>query len=214
MDHVELAAMSPHRPSKMTHTGAYGFSIHVAPAGLGGRESAISVERELGSFGLVGMVLKSSDRQAPLIAGERWPDGVRLSTDDRLRRDGAKKGRVLAVWQGQQVMAVCSWHLHESGPAVIFDLAVRNDVSRGIAALTREALLLCLRDIAGARGLNRDTLSLRWADRALDHLATDAQLRNRLRGLIRARAADLDFKPLRPRPKWLKSGWVSERRFD
>ncbi len=65
-----------------------------------GKARTISVESELTRLGLPGLVLLSSDRRAPRISGERWPLGVRWSIDDRLREPGARKGRVLAIWQG------------------------------------------------------------------------------------------------------------------
>jgi hypothetical protein len=119
---------------------------------------------------------------------------------------------VLAIWQGDQVVAACSWHLHEKGPPVIFDLACREDLDESVAKTAATALMLCLRQIAGPSGLRRDTASLRWADPALDRIA-DRDERNRVRHAVRARAAALGFEPLRPRPKWLAKSWVVERRF-
>jgi hypothetical protein len=158
------------------------------------------------------MVLRSSDRRAPLISGRRWSAGVRWSIDDRLREPGARKGRVLAIWQGDQVIAVCSWHLHETGPPVILDLGCREDLDPVTRKVAATALMLCLRQIAGARGLHRDMASLRWADPALDRIP-DRGERNRVRYAVRRRAASLGFEPMRPRPKWLAKNWVVERRF-
>lgn len=193
-------------------TANFGFAIGVRAAGRGGNASSISVESELARLGLAGLVLRSSDRRAPLISGERWPTGARWSIDDRLRSQGARKGRVLAIWQGDQGIAACSWHLHATGPPVIFDLACREDLDESVAKPAASALMLCLRQIAGASALRRDTGSLRWADPALARIS-DRDECNRVRHAVRARAAALGFKPLRPRPKWLAKSWVVERRF-
>lgn len=176
------------------------------------KDSTISVESELTRLGLPGLVLLSSDRRAPLISGKRWQPGVRWSIDDRLREPGARKGRVLAIWQGNQVIAACSWHLHEKGPPVILDLGCRVDLQEQIRKTASTVLMLCLRQIASASALRRDTASLRWADPALDRIV-DREERNRVRYAVRARADALGFEPLRPRPKWLAKSWVVERRF-
>ena len=203
--------MSRSRTISPRGTADFGFSVRVSSAGPGGT-STISVESELTRLGLPGLVLVSSDRRAPLISGERWPLGVRWSIDDRLREPGARKGRVLAIWQGDQVIAACSWHLHEKGPPVILDLGCRVDLDEQVRKTACTALMLCLRQIAAASDLHRDTESLRWADPALDRIV-DREERNRVRYALRARAGALGFEPLRPRPKWLAKSWVVERRF-
>lgn len=170
------------------------------------------MESELTRLGLPGLVLRSSDRRAPLISGKRWPTGVRWSIDGRLRSQGARKGRVLAIWQGDQVVAICSWHLHETGPPVIFELACREDLEDAPARRAAGALLLCLRQIAGSRALRRDSSALRWADPALDRIP-DREERNTVRHAVRERATTLRFEPLRPRPKWVAKLWIVERRF-
>jgi hypothetical protein len=205
--------MAPRARTVSRHRSAdFGFSIKVGSAGPAGVASTISVESELTRLGLPGLVLRSSDRRAPLISGERWPVGVRWSIDDRLREPGARKGRVLAIWQGDQVIAACGWHLHEKGPPVILDLGCRVDLDEQVRRIASMALMLCLRQIAGAPGLRRDTESLRWADPALDRIA-DREERNRVRHAVRGRAQALGFEPLRPRPKWRAKSWVVERRF-
>jgi hypothetical protein len=178
----------------------------------GTASSTVSIEAELSGLGLPGLVLRSSDRRAPAISGRRWPPGVRWSIEDRLRRLGARKGRVLAIWKGDQVVAACSWHLQESGPPVILDLGCRQDLDQSVAELAATVLLLCLRQIAGAPGLDRDTSALRWADPALDRIP-DREERDRVRHAVRARAQALRFTPMRPRPKWAANRWVTERRF-
>jgi hypothetical protein len=200
------------RAASPRSAASFGFAVHVSAAGPGGRASKISVESELTRLGLPGMVLRSSDRRAPLISGQRWPAGVRWSIDDRLRASGARNGRVLAIWQGDQVVAACSWHLHETGPPVILDLGYREDLDQFTGKVAATALMLCLRQIAGAGGLHRDMASLRWADPALDRIP-DRGERNRVRHAVRTRAASLGFEPMRPRPKWLAKSWVVERRF-
>lgn len=190
----------------------FGFGIQVNRAGPGGKESSISVEAPLDKFGLPGLVLKASRNRAPNVTGSRWPDGLAWSITDRLRNDGARKGRVLAIWQGDQVVAACAWHLHDSGPLVIFDLGCRTDVTRTTADRAATALLLCLRAIADAPGISRGANALRWSDRPLDRIASKSE-RNRARQAVRQRAATLAFTPLRPRPKWWKGRWAVERIF-
>jgi hypothetical protein len=73
-------------------TANSGFSIHVGPAGPGGKDSTISVESELARLGLPGVVLLSSDRRAPLISGERWPIGIRWSIARKRERGDRNKG--------------------------------------------------------------------------------------------------------------------------
>lgn len=199
-------AVSPPR------TPDFGFGVRVGSAGSRRKTSTISVESDLTRLGLQGMVLRSSDRRAPLISGKRWPPEVLWSIEDRLRSHGARKGRVLAIWQRDQPVAVCTWHLHESGPPVIFDLACREDLEEPVAKLAANALLLCLRQIAGASGVGRDTSTLRWAERPLDRIGNREE-RNRARHAVRGRAEALGFKLLRPRPKWVDKGWVAERSF-
>lgn len=200
------------QPRPVARPADFGFGVRVGAAGPGGSASTVSVEAELTGLGLPGLVLRSSDRRAPLVPGRRWPLGVRWSIDDRLRSQGARKGRVLAIWQGDQVVAACSWHLHKSGPPVILDMGHREDLDEAVAKTAASVLLLCLRQIAGASGLGRDTSTLRWADPALDRIP-DREERNRVRHAVRARAEALGFKPLRPRPQWLAKSWVTERRF-
>jgi hypothetical protein len=172
----------------------------------------ISVEEELGRFELPAMVLRSSDRRAPIIVGERWPVGARWSIDDRLRHDGARKGRVLAVWQGNQVVAACPWHLHESGPPVIFDLIARNDLHDDDAKRLITALMLCLRQIAATPRIERDTTSLRWTDLAAERIG-DRRERERVRRAIQSRARAAGFGTLRRPPKWLTGHWAVARQF-
>ena len=95
---------------------------------------------------------------------------------------------------------------------MILDLACRDDADPSVAELLATVLLLCLRQIAGASALGRDTETLRWADRALDRMP-DREERKRVRHAVRARAEALGFEPMRPRPKWVNRGWVVERRF-
>jgi hypothetical protein len=205
--------MSPRaRRASPSRTGDFGFGVQVGSAGRRRKSLTISVESELTRLGLPGFVLRSSDRKAPLVSGKRWPPGVLWSIEDRLRSEGARKGRVLAVWQGDQVVAVCAWHLHESGPPVIFDVACRVDLEKPLAERAANALLLCLRQIAGASGVNRDTSTLRWAERPLDRIANREE-RNRARHAVRARAEALEFNMLRPRPKWVDKGWAAQRQF-
>lgn len=95
---------------------------------------------------------------------------------------------------------------------MIFDLGCRDDLPDPFAERAASALLLCLRAIAGASSLGRDTSTPRWTDCALDRYPNRAQ-RKQVRGAVRARAEDLGFGPFRPRPKWLAGAWVTELSF-
>jgi hypothetical protein len=156
------------------------------------------------------MELIASSGRAPHVDASRLPEGLGWSIEDRLRHAGPRKGRVLAVWQGETVVAACAWHLHETGPPVIFDLGARTDLPAQTAQLVCTALLACLRDVAEALG--RSHVLLRWSDRPLDRVP-DPGVRRRYRGAVRARAASLGFTALRPRPKFWKGRWATERRF-
>jgi hypothetical protein len=144
------------------------------------------------------LAASSAPGRAPHVDTSCLPDGLGWSVDDRLRHAGARKGRVLAVWQGNTLVAVCAWHLHETGPPVIFDLGARTDLTEAQSRRACTAPLACLRDIA--QELGRGTDELRWSDRPLDRIP-DARQRNRCRAEVRARAAAVQFVPLRPRPK-------------
>jgi hypothetical protein len=122
----------------------------------------------------------------------------------------ARKGRILAVWQGETLVAACAWHLHDTGPPVIFDLGARPDLPARQQRRACMALLACLRDIAQALG--RSTDELRWSDRPLDRVPGLRQ-RNRYRALVRARASAMQFVPLRPRPKFWRGRWAAKRSF-
>lgn len=187
--------------------GAFGFSIQIRGAGTS-RE--VGVDTPLDQFELKGFTLRSSRNKAPNIEGKRWPLGLHWMVMDRLRSQGARKGRVLAVWYQDQVVAACTWHLHEDGPLVIFDLGCRNDLPKEKADRARTALLLCLRGVAEALG--RSTRELRWSDVPLERMS-DKKGRERARNAVRQRAAELQFGPLRPRPKWLRNKWAVRRRF-
>ena len=67
------------------------------------------------------------------------------------------------------MIAACSWHLHEKGPPVILDLGCRMDLEEQIRKTASTVLMLCLRQIAGASDLRRDTVSLRWAEEHPPH---------------------------------------------
>jgi len=203
-----MSRSSTGRPSR---TADFGFGVQLR-TGAGG-STTFSVESELSRLGLPGHVLRSSDRRAPLINGTRWPPGIRWSIDDRLRSQGARKGRVLAIWQNDQVLAACSWHLPDSGPAVILDLACRDDLDSTTAKLLATALLLCLRQIAGVSAHGRDTDTLRWTNSALKRVPNHKERKQALHA-ARTRAEDLGFEPMRSRPKWIKKDWAVERRFD
>lgn len=156
------------------------------------------------------LAASSAPGRAPHVDPSRLPDGLGWSVEDRLRHAGARKGRVLAVWQGDTLVAACAWHLHETGPPVIFDLGARTDLIEAQSRRVCTVLLACLRDIA--QELGRGTDELRWSDRPLDRIP-DIRQRNRYRAEVRARAAAMQFVPLRPRPKFLKGRWAVKRSF-
>lgn len=187
--------------------GAFGFTIHIGGTGT---SSEVGVDAPLDQFELPGFTLRSSRNKAPNIEGRRWPLALDWMVLDRLRTQGARKGRVLAIWYRGEVVAACTWHLHEHGPLFIFDLGCRNDLPKEKSDRARTALLLCLRDIAEALG--RSTRELRWSDEPLSRMSTKKE-RERARNAVRQRAADLHFEPLRPRPKWLRKKWAVCRRF-
>jgi hypothetical protein len=196
----------------MRRMGRLGFSVSISRAGPSGKDSKVRVCSALDRFGLPGMELAASSApgRAPHVDPSRLPDGLGWSVDDRLRHAGARKGRILAIWQGNTLVAACVWHLHETGPPVIFDLGTRSDLSEAQRRRACTALLACLRDIA--QELGRSTDELRWSDRPLDRVP-DARQRNRYRAEVRARAAALRFVPLRPRPKFWRGRWAVKRSF-
>lgn len=173
-------------------------------------ETKIGVERQLDDLRLPGLVLRASRNKAPNIEGTRWPPGLAWTILDRLGGTGARKGRTLAIWQGGQPIAACSWHIEDSGPIYIFDLGCRSDVKPELADRACGALMLCLRDIAEALG--RSTDELRWTDKPLKRVP-DKELQKRHKREVRQRAEQLEFEPHRPRPKWLQREWVAARRF-
>jgi hypothetical protein len=173
----------------------------------------VRVDCPLEKFGLPGMRIMASGNKAPLVEASYLPDGLGWSLDDRLRNEGARKGRVIAVWQGEQLVGACAWHLHESGPPVIFDLGFRIDLPEKIAARVRVVLIGCLRDIAEDPSLHRASDSLRWTDIPTKRIPVRKD-RDEIRGAIRKRAKDLKFdKSPKPRPKWLRGKWAAELRF-
>ncbi len=115
----------------------------------------------------------------------RLPDSLGWSIDDRLRHAGARKGRVLAVWQGKTLLAACAWHLHETGAAG--DLRPRSAL--GSSGRQQRAfctaLLACLRDIAQA--LAGRPMNCAGVTGPSNEYPTPQQ-RNRYRAEIRARA--------------------------
>jgi hypothetical protein len=144
--------------------GKIGFPVQVTRHGEGGALSIVRVDCPLEKFGLPSMRIMASGNKAPLVEASYLPEGLGWSLDDRLRNEGARKGRVIAVWKGEQLVGACAWHLHESGPPVIFDLGCRIDLPEKIAARVRIVLIGCLRDIAEDPSLHRASDSLRWTD--------------------------------------------------
>jgi hypothetical protein len=196
----------------MRRVGSLGFSVTISTAGPNGKDSKVRVRSALDRFGLPGMELAASSApgRAPHVDPSRLPVGLGWSIDDRLRHAGARKGRVLSVWQGQTLVAAWVWHLHETGPPVIFDLGARSDLPVEQQRRACAALLACLRDVAQTLGRTPD--ELRWSDRPLDRVS-DPRQRNHYRAEIRARAAALQFVPLRPRPKFWRGRWAVKRSF-
>lgn len=136
----------------MRRVGSLGFSVSVSSARPRGTDSKVRVRSTLERFGLPGMELAASSEpgRAPHVDPSRLPEALGWSIDDRLRHAGARKGRVLAVWQGKALVAACTWHLHETGPPVIFDLGARTDLPAHQQRRACTALLACLRDRTGA----------------------------------------------------------------
>jgi hypothetical protein len=193
-------------------TRDFGIHIQVRPSGINGHRSKVSVEQNLGlDFGLGGFWLRSSGIRAPTITAPSWPLGLKHCVDDRLANDGARTGRVLGIWQGTQPVALCSWHLHEFGPPVIYDLGCRAGLPKIEASISTMVLLLSLRQIAANPHISRDTETLRWADHPVDRIARSQ--RAAVRGAVRGRASMLGFSRLGQPPKWLAGRWAAERRF-
>ncbi|MEJ7567444.1 MAG: hypothetical protein WKF41_04180 [Gaiellaceae bacterium] len=190
--------------------GQLDFTVHASVGGVD-NDVKIRVDAPLDRFGLPGLTLRSSSVKAPNIEGTRWPPELAWAITDRLAGAGARKGRILAVWQSGQVVAACVWHVHERGPLTIFDLGCRNDVKKD-ADRMRTALLACLRDIAEVPELHRTTDQLYWTDLPLDRMP-DKEQRKQAKHEVRQRAASLKFGPLSPRPRWLKGEWAAVRRF-
>ncbi len=100
----------------MQRVGSLGFSVRVSPTGLRSKDSKVRVRSTLERFGLPGMELAASSEpgRAPHVDPSRLPEGLSWSIDDRLRHAGARKGRVLAVWQGKTLLAhvrgICTRH--------------------------------------------------------------------------------------------------------
>jgi hypothetical protein len=192
--------------------GRFGFSVHASAGGID-NDTKIRVDASLDQFGLPGLTLRSSSVKAPNIAGLRWPAGLAWTIEDRLAGTGARKGRILAVWQSGQVVGVCAWHVHDRGPLTIFDLGCRNDVSKADADRIRTALIQCLRDIAEIPELRRTGDQLYWTDLPLRRMPDD-QARKKAKHEVRQRADGLKFEALSPRPKWLKGEWAAVRRLN
>ena len=133
----------------MRRVGPLGFSASVSPAGP--REGLQGQgPLDAGALRPTGHGARCIQHARPRSAREPEPTTPSLawSIDDRLRHAGARKGRVLAVWQGETLVAACAWHLHETGPPVIFDLGARLDLPARQQLRVCTALLACLRDIA------------------------------------------------------------------
>lgn len=188
--------------------GKLGFSPNVERRG-DRHKTRVTIDQDLTPFGLPGMTLKSSANEAPNIGGGRWPPSLAWSITDRLSGNGSGNGRVLAVWHRGQVVAACSWHIEKSGPLVIFDLGCRSDLPREHCGLAKAVLLGCLRDIAADPKVARGPDALRWADHHMDRSPDPAAYK----GELRARAKKLKFTDLRPRPRWWKGRWATERQF-
>ncbi len=72
------------------------------------------------------LAASSEPGRAPQVDPGRLPDGLGWSIDDRLRHAGARKGRVLAVWQGKTLLAACSRQEQEraEGPSRLLVVVV------------------------------------------------------------------------------------------
>lgn len=130
---------------------------------------------------------------------------------DRLERAGARKGRVLAIWQNEIVVAACAWHLEDKAPLEIFDLGCRADLPAKEAKWARAALLLCLRDIAEHRNVARNPDLLRWSHLPLKRHPGPLTEIQSFRGEIRSRADELGFVKFKNVPQRLKGEWARER---
>jgi hypothetical protein len=180
-----------------------------------GGETAAEIEFGLTRRGLPRAVLRSSATLAPNMRHDHWPAGLGWSIDERLRSDGALKGRVLAIWQDAAaaktpVAALC-WHLHASGPLYVLDAGCADAVLDD-EPLYMALLLLCLRQIAGHRLIARDQDRLRWSLVAFDRAPRADQAAFRRAG--QQRAERLGFRVFAgKRPAWTKGWWLGEHSF-
>jgi hypothetical protein len=180
-----------------------------------GGQTIVDVEYGLARHGLTHVVLRSSTRRAPHTANDHWPTGLGWSIDARLRSERATKGRVLAIWQDNPrprtpVAALC-WHLHESGPIYIFDAGCIDQV-RDDEKIYMGFLLLCLRQIAGHRLIDRNKDVLRWSLVPFVRAPRSDQVA--LRRAAQERAERYGFTAFTgKRPAWTTRWWLGERRF-
>jgi hypothetical protein len=180
----------------------------------GGPGTPIGIDQSLGSLGLPGYQIKTS-RNQPLPAQlPAWlPASTAWLVEDRIKGrtngGGQRKGRVLMIFRERRLVAVCSWHLEESGPPALFDLACHPKLNADERAAVEDKMLLAMRCIA--RRIGRTPVELRFADHPLDR-APKAHSRH-WKGEVRERAKALGFtEPVRPRPKfWKGRRWARKR---
>ena len=139
-----------------------GFSVSVSAAGPSGKDSRSGFV-DSGALRHAGYGVGGLQRagRAPHVDPSRLPDGLGWSVEDRLRHAGARKGRVLAVWQGDTLVAGCPG-ICMAGPPDL-DLGARTDLIEAQSRRVCRVPLACLRPTRG-------TDELRWSDRPLDRI--------------------------------------------
>ena len=171
------------------------------------------------AYGLSGqghprLIIRSSDVMAPVLRSADWPTGLVWSINDRLRSQGAAKGRVLALWNDSlgkpTPVAVLCWHLPEHGPVAILDAGHALRSGQPGADLVKY-LVLCLRDIARHQNCRRDPDTLQWSLIAFDRAPHRERVAFRRAGVERAKG--FKFRKVASKPAWARGAWLGELRF-
>lgn len=79
--------------------------------------------------------------------------GVRAVVRRRRQEGGARKGRVLYVLHGREVLAVLAYHIPDRGPLEVLVVGAHHELPRADAARFQAHLLACLEE--AARALSR-----------------------------------------------------------
>lgn len=170
----------------------------------------VRINQSLDIVGLDGFVLQTSNvRPLPPQLPGSFPRSTSWLLEDRLRNQGQRKGRAVGIWQGDRLVTVCSWHLGDNGPPVLFELCSAADVGADDRDALERVLMLGLRTAAMDPALRRSATALRWTDAPLKRAPRASQAA--WRGEVRARATARDFQPCRRKPAAWRRDWLTER---